>query len=403
MIKKYFKYIISSFLFMFIGISAVDATDCQYEIPTPDGGYAYVRFNYNGQMEIGNGTRYHCYSKTKLNSLCTEKVEKGFTTNHDIGQEYKIKLYVDSNTYDDLNNNTCPKLSYSIIDNRDAWIDKYYQISLEDNYKSQSRDDYKELNAQASTSTGKIIDDICYETGLNVSGLGNYYFYFCTKTNGDKYWQIKKETPSGTTKIPETKTCNYNEEYIYQTTVKGFTCEYSDESAIEDLVYFNILSEEADKMWAGNFNSLRVEALESEYYITYKSNKELKKNVGVIVVVKDDDPTGKYESLKDLCNDLNVKQVLKAVGYIVVVIKILIPIALIVLGAINFSKAVISGKDDDTKKAAFGMMWGFIAAVVIFVLPTIINFAIGLIDNATDGTDDYKDCRICIFEPGRCK
>ena len=48
-------------------------------------------------------------------------------------------------------------------------------------------------------------------------------------------------------------------------------------------------------------------------------------------------------------------------------------------------------------------MWAFIAAVVVFVLPTIINFLIGLIDNATDGTDDYKDCRTCIFEPGRCK
>ena len=124
------------------------------------------------------------------------------------------------------------------------------------------------------------------------------------------------------------------------------------------------------------------------------------------ITIKEDDtglePEIKY--LSNICKESrNAVLVIRVIGYILLIAKILVPIALIIFGAMAFTQAIISGKQDDMKKSVTDLMWKFIAAIIIFALPTIINFVIGLVDGATDGVDDYKNCRECIFDPGECK
>ena len=66
------------------------------------------------------------------------------------------------------------------------------------------------------------------------------------------------------------------------------------------------------------------------------------------------------------------------VGYVLLIFRIAIPILLIVFGAIDLGKAVIASKEDEIKKATGSLVRRAIAAVVIFLLPTIVTFLIGL-------------------------
>lgn len=92
------------------------------------------------------------------------------------------------------------------------------------------------------------------------------------------------------------------------------------------------------------------------------------------------------------------------VGYVLLVFKIAIPILLIVFGMIDLGKAVIASKEDEIKKATNSLVRRAIAAVVIFLLPTIISYVMTLIGGfkGTDAEKDYKVCQRCITSPGKC-
>ena len=89
------------------------------------------------------------------------------------------------------------------------------------------------------------------------------------------------------------------------------------------------------------------------------------------------------------------------VGYVLLVFKIVIPILLIIFGIIDLGKAVIASKDDEIKKATGSLVKRAIAAVIIFLLPTIVTFIMGVISDFTNSgaKDDFNVCRTCISRP----
>jgi hypothetical protein len=136
----------------------------------------------------------------------------------------------------------------------------------------------------------------------------------------------------------------------------------------------------------------------------YNISKDGSDNITITVTEKESgNSSGNIEYLSDMCNtQATVVKVARAIGYLLVIVKILVPIGLIVAGIMNFSKAILSG-EDALKKNAFTFAKKIVIAIIIFILPTIINFIVGLIDGATDGTEDYENCRICIFDPKNCQ
>ena len=85
------------------------------------------------------------------------------------------------------------------------------------------------------------------------------------------------------------------------------------------------------------------------------------------------------------------------VGYIVVVIKIVIPLMLIVLGMVDLGKAVVSSDEKAINKAVSTLIKRFIAAVVVFFVPTIVSAlfnALSLIGNEAD----YNTCVQCVTQ-----
>lgn len=87
----------------------------------------------------------------------------------------------------------------------------------------------------------------------------------------------------------------------------------------------------------------------------------------------------------DVCKTPEGEQIIGVLGNILIFIKIAIPIILIIIGMISLIKAMISNEKDAIKKATSSLVKKAGIAVVIFFIPTIVNFIMSMIgqgDNA---------------------
>ena len=88
--------------------------------------------------------------------------------------------------------------------------------------------------------------------------------------------------------------------------------------------------------------------------------------------------------------------VFKFVGIILDIIKIAVPILLIIMGSIDFAKAIIAGKDDEIKKSQSTFIKRVIAAVIVFFVPTIVGLLLSLINQ------DKNACLSCVLNTSTC-
>ena len=111
----------------------------------------------------------------------------------------------------------------------------------------------------------------------------------------------------------------------------------------------------------------------------------------------------------DFCRE--TANIWSLLGQVVLIIKIVIPLMLIILGMVDLGKAVVSSDEKAMNKAVGTLIKRFIAAVVVFFIPTIVSAlfsAIGVI-----GENDKADYQICVqcvtnvngasFPEGTCK
>ena len=82
-------------------------------------------------------------------------------------------------------------------------------------------------------------------------------------------------------------------------------------------------------------------------------------------------------------------------GHVVTIFKIVIPLLLIIFGMIDLGKAVIASKDDAVSKAVSQLIKRFIAAVVVFFIPTIVSALFSILGVIGDN-NDYQVCVQCV-------
>lgn len=99
---------------------------------------------------------------------------------------------------------------------------------------------------------------------------------------------------------------------------------------------------------------------------------------------------------EELCNDM--EPILRLVGIVVFAIKVVVPIMLIVIGMIDLAKAVTEKNEDNIKKAQQALVKKAIAAVLVFLIVTIVALIMNLV-----GNKDYDKCMKCINDPWSCK
>ena len=100
-------------------------------------------------------------------------------------------------------------------------------------------------------------------------------------------------------------------------------------------------------------------------------------------------------SLQNFCNEAS--NLLQVLGYIIIIFKVAIPLIIIVLGMMDFGKAVVSEKDEDIKKQAIKLGRRALAGLVIFFIPTVIYWIFDGVTGANN--EDLKKCKECIFSP----
>lgn len=73
----------------------------------------------------------------------------------------------------------------------------------------------------------------------------------------------------------------------------------------------------------------------------------------------------------DVCG--NLAPLLRLVGYVVTIFKIVIPLLLIVFGMLDVGKSVVDSKPDEVTKNLKSFAMRCVAAVLIFFIPSIVG------------------------------
>lgn len=87
----------------------------------------------------------------------------------------------------------------------------------------------------------------------------------------------------------------------------------------------------------------------------------------------------------DFCSELG--PIISLLKNVVRLLQWGIPIILILFGMLDLGKAVISSKEDEMKKAQSTLIKRVVYAIAVFLVVTIVSFAMGLV-----GSSDWKDC-----------
>ena len=90
-----------------------------------------------------------------------------------------------------------------------------------------------------------------------------------------------------------------------------------------------------------------------------------------------------------------------AIGWLVFILKIVIPLLLIVYGMLDLGKAVIASDDKAINKAVNTLLHRFIAAIAVFFVPSIVvglfNAVTGFNVSKKDGSP-YAKCVRCLLD-----
>ena len=97
----------------------------------------------------------------------------------------------------------------------------------------------------------------------------------------------------------------------------------------------------------------------------------------------------------DFCHD--TARIWGVVGYVVLVLKIVIPLLLIIFGMVDLGKAVISSDEKAMSKSVGTLLKRFIAAVVVFFVPTLVSALFNAL-SVTDLVNDANQCIQCVTD-----
>ena len=100
---------------------------------------------------------------------------------------------------------------------------------------------------------------------------------------------------------------------------------------------------------------------------------------------------GAGNNLTSACSEdlLSILGILK--NRVIPLIQIVIIVALVILLIIDFSKAVMAGKEDEIKSAQKLAVKRIVYALVVFFVPIIVNVVIGIVAPSPEASDDYKE------------
>ena len=90
----------------------------------------------------------------------------------------------------------------------------------------------------------------------------------------------------------------------------------------------------------------------------------------------------------NICDNPSVLEVIRIINMVILIVKIAVPILLILTGMITLMNTIKVGNEDLLAKAKKQLVNNCIAAVVIFLIPTLVNVLV----KVSDTNNQYRDC-----------
>ena len=95
--------------------------------------------------------------------------------------------------------------------------------------------------------------------------------------------------------------------------------------------------------------------------------------------------------------------IMQLIGNLLYFAKIILIIAVIIFGVIDFGKAVVGKSEDEIKKASKSIMFRLLAVIVIFFIPYLVGAIMTIVGDFQDMRSEYKICADCIAHSKNCK
>ena len=104
----------------------------------------------------------------------------------------------------------------------------------------------------------------------------------------------------------------------------------------------------------------------------------------------------------DFCETENVLRTFKILNIFLSIMKILVPLIIIIMGMKDFFSVVVAYKDDEFKTTVNSLVKRIIVGLVIFVLPSIINYALNLYYGYQKTATEFTSCSVCLTSAKEC-
>ena len=337
---KKFKYLYIIVFFAIFNLNYVSAETYKCEYEFKEGGPTYI-FEFDTTNVTGKITN-------------EEQSTEGFSLYY-YNYSYTYHFYSDEiQTYEV---NICPILYMaSNVTNADSITIYEYHIYSDSYLREEGGNDCVSTRGQ-----------ICLK-----NFLGSFTYYYTgvlTDSEINKNKTLKSICPT------------YD---IIETNIKNAYSEFSNCSGNNCMSYMNIAAENMDKLR----NYCTVVLKYEDYYIENESGETIRDECINSCL-------NFSKKINDIKSEYGVQNVSGSCGFsgrliiwvanIVRWIKYIIPVAVIVLGILDFIKAVGADKDDEMKKAQGRFVKRLIAAALIFIVPFIIEFVLDKMGFAANG------------------
>ncbi len=103
----------------------------------------------------------------------------------------------------------------------------------------------------------------------------------------------------------------------------------------------------------------------------------------------------------NFCQYGGTRRTFKIIGIAINFVKILVPLILIITSIITLSKTIFSGKEEDLKSSLTLLVRKAIAGIVIFLLPTTLDYAFDTLVGYDDSS--FTACTKCMLSPNNCQ
>ena len=377
--KKYIKYInkfiIFAFLFLFININDVKADlICRYD-------YSYNNHSISVSLDATYAT--HVIFKS---SKETKMIKYGETDQLKLDDDSLVNIKVDNSLKTKLSGFTNCSDSIGFIETLET-----SNLTVKDTCAGYADDASKCSNLQGTASTtGNTTQTSGTKTTINFTTTDNVSGVLGVNENGKYYLKIN----------------NDNNTITYDPTAE-FTFNYGNKN-------YRIDPDTKDNIFKSSSSSVKLYALDAgtggnNWLLSLNSSKDGYTTPADVSGRKDykvnvNKNKNKLDSsdFKGICSEASVRKVFQIMGYVLLIAKIAVPICLIIFGVVTLVKVVISGEQEALMKAVKNLGIKALAAVIIFILPTIIYYITNLVSGNSSDTKVYGYCKTCLFEPKKC-